>query len=1521
VGSKVSGVSMKPNQLFLALAIVVCGPPFSMLAKAAPQQAPQQATQRSSSETPKPQTTAAQPSTQDAADSESEVDPDVGSTPEATDQLEGDNGLPVFRFRQPVIGQWLVLGPVPKDAAFPDPRDLLTQAAKGNEVRLTDGTTRTWRTVEANSHGYVSLDSYCKGLDMPCENAFVYAVVDLVASQDGERKFSCGADDAFQLWVDDQVLANKAPRWFKISSYSFSVDFAADKPKKLMMVAMNVGGDFGFGVEAGQTWKGLVTCPDGSTPNPDVIVEAKMADSDRRIATSKADASGRITFEHLPYESDVDLCIGGEIVQPKWGKFDSDPEQRFVISAKRPVGFLVEDLLPDSVSSGVNLHAIDYDQQTGRIFFCDPKKGNRISVVEGRNVYVSPLTAGLPNGLVIQHFEYESEQLFVQTVRHGVLVLHADRKVQFGGSTPIDGFDSVPSIDGWRLKSDVPFKLCDGVVYAVLELTTEQQEEQSTFAHAVAKLALSPGDDLVGRCKLLYEHSGAIDQLWAGSAGVAFAARDSVIVRRQDEEEFRRIQTPLRKVLDLGYDRQRRLCVVGTESIATMESDGTWDLQPAVAGDDRQLDLPRLQFTDDVWVVGMTNQMLVAGSKINPIKLQSSVFTSCPWNGQGILVGTTDGRIQGISRRSHEVITPADSIKSEQNWRVTVTPDQVVFSGKGMAPQQLSANTAFENHLKYKNLAVTHIDDKQTIAVLGGTTSTMPVRMHIGPKIYRFSDGKPTAFQLPMKELKTWIVDVVTTASGRTLIATKHGLFELHSGGEESNIEGNDKPSAGYVTKIELSSEEPTEILLAIDEVAADEVWLGSISGQICRLEKSRLLPSWISLPTVADIPRTATCFARVETDPLRTPHLLIGTDAGLLRYWPNEERFEEVSGPWGDGSVVQDIEPSKTDDSFMIAFRNEGVYSLKGGLWSRVRLTADGEVLSLVWDVEQEYSGRWWFTTSDQFVAYSRTQTKPVLFVDEVFDGEGWRSSRSVDNIRIEVGDSFRARLSSSLPSRHAGFRYRFVSSSTPNEETEDWTYLYDGIKTDLHANENKTTALYAYDDIVEVVFPAERIGKIELQAFDRDHNFSDSVHIPLKIYLPFWRWQVTRWSAALLALAMTAVVLASVVSTRRARQSQFRAEYEGRVSAERNAREREGLLLRVCHDLRNPLHVVFACSDMLGTGSIDAKAAAPLLHDLAESMTYLSEQLLTYSRASRQQTNVSLIDVRSLIKEIERELLLVASDRENEVCFTMDDDVPAQIYSDRNALKEIASNLLGNAVKHCPAGEVHLRVSMVDGHPTISVKDTGPGIQKEELETIFDAFYQIDPAPESQKGFGLGLSICRSLAENLGGSIRAESTLGVGSIFIVTLPKEAVDVEVVAPKTQAIEALSQLAADVKASDLIGFEVNGRLLVIDDLNYVGRTVVQLMRHCGVDASYASQFDAIDVCERRKFDEILIDLNMQGKDGFRIAEELRERFGGSMRIRAFSESNSLLEVARKSPHFDQAVPKSDLFKRFKFVDA
>ena len=215
------------------------------------------------------------------------------------------------------------------------------------------------------------------------------------------------------------------------------------------------------------------------------------------------------------------------------------------------------------------------------------------------------------------------------------------------------------------------------------------------------------------------------------------------------------------------------------------------------------------------------------------------------------------------------------------------------------------------------------------------------------------------------------------------------------------------------------------------------------------------------------------------------------------------------------------------------------------------------------------------------------------------------------------------------------------------------------------------------------------------------------------------------------------------------------------------------------VSHELKTPLTSIKLSTDVLKSLSgseKDVRTREEMLRIIdrnIERQKRLVSDLLDISRIETGNLKLSLepVDLYGIIRESVESMRNIADESRIPIRLDLQGESP-RITGDRDRLVQVFVNLIGNALKFTKEGEIRIWARMVDGHPEIRVSDTGIGIPPEELDMIFDKFHQVDSGLTREVGgTGLGLAICKGIIEGHGGSIRAESEVGKGSVFVILL------------------------------------------------------------------------------------------------------------------------------------------------------
>jgi signal transduction histidine kinase len=211
--------------------------------------------------------------------------------------------------------------------------------------------------------------------------------------------------------------------------------------------------------------------------------------------------------------------------------------------------------------------------------------------------------------------------------------------------------------------------------------------------------------------------------------------------------------------------------------------------------------------------------------------------------------------------------------------------------------------------------------------------------------------------------------------------------------------------------------------------------------------------------------------------------------------------------------------------------------------------------------------------------------------------------------------------------------------------------------------------------------------------------------------------------------------------------------------------------------HELRTPLTSISGHARMLDEWALEgdketAHRSVGTIRKEAGRMRGLIESLLTLTRGDEgAPMEVGRYDLGAVGKEATETAGAAADGRVSVGFVPIEHEVRATF--DRERVMQVASILLDNAVKYTPdGGSVTVRVVEEDGGVALAVSDTGVGISEDQMPLVFERFYRADSA-RAEEGVGLGLSIARQIAEAHGGTIEARSKLGVGSTFVLLLPR----------------------------------------------------------------------------------------------------------------------------------------------------
>lgn len=392
-------------------------------------------------------------------------------------------------------------------------------------------------------------------------------------------------------------------------------------------------------------------------------------------------------------------------------------------------------------------------------------------------------------------------------------------------------------------------------------------------------------------------------------------------------------------------------------------------------------------------------------------------------------------------------------------------------------------------------------------------------------------------------------------------------------------------------------------------------------------------------------------------------------------------------------------------------------------------------------------------------------------------------------------------------------------------------------------------------------------------------------------------WRtwWAYLLYAALFLALGFRLYWL----HTKRLRtQQQYATRLAQEVdarTAELNLRNQEladasaaksNFLARMSHEIRTPMNGVMGMAELLEATDLNTAQAhyAHTISRSAKTLLQIINDILDLSKIEAGHITLEsrLFDLHQMIDECLALLMKPAREKGVALLTEISPDIPNELIGDELRVRQVLTNLAGNAVKFTAAGSVVVRANIketINEHVLLhlEVADTGIGIEESALDGVFDAFSQVDETTTRRfGGTGLGLSICKQLVELMGGTIGVSSTINVGTTFWCDIP---LIVGAVAPArtVDAQQAEPALAQAQPAESLArSFSATPRVLVVED-NEVNQMVAEgVLSQLGCAVTMASDgHAAIALMSQEQFDVVLMDCQMPGMDGFEATRQIR----------------------------------------------
>ncbi|MBI1769742.1 MAG: response regulator [Bacteroidetes bacterium] len=463
------------------------------------------------------------------------------------------------------------------------------------------------------------------------------------------------------------------------------------------------------------------------------------------------------------------------------------------------------------------------------------------------------------------------------------------------------------------------------------------------------------------------------------------------------------------------------------------------------------------------------------------------------------------------------------------------------------------------------------------------------------------------------------------------------------------------------------------------------------------------------------------------------------------------------------------------------------------------------------------------------------------------------------------------------------------FASLNFTSRERKQYSYFMEGFDKDWNLMGKRHSATYTNLDPGNYVF--------KVRGMNSDRNWSKNIaSIAVTITPPYWRTWWFKVISIIMGVGLVALIFAIresmikkqritlvqqvkertrqlLLSTEDERKARKEAE-KANLEATQANRAKSVFLATMSHELRTPMNGVIGMASLLAQTSLNGEQReyADTIRTCSDSLLGVINDILDYSKIESEKMELEQKDfnLRSSIEEVLDMFAEKAAHTGLDLIYQLDYNVPSQIIGDSLRLRQVLTNLVGNAIKFTKKGEIFIGVRLLkmEGEKcelSFEVRDTGIGIPEDKIDKLFKAFSQVDSSTTRKYGgTGLGLAISEKLIRLMGGNITVGSIAGKGTTFRFTICT-----------SSSVKSLPTYVY----CNMMGLEEK-TVLVVDD-NSTNRSILktQLEMWKLAPTLASSGEEAIEILSRsNEFDLVITDMQMPGMDGVQLAQAIRYNY-------------------------------------------